>query len=80
MLEGCPYIYKRSSNVIRLYKMQPESRTNRSIKMDSKLIALFEVKFLSRDKVIHIPYRILYICTCFLMAPLVGTPMIPGNS
>ena len=52
--------------------------------MDPKGIALFEVKLLSRDKALHIPYNIhvhfliiyMYICTCFTMIPLVTANIV----
>ena len=38
--------------------MLPESGGKRGIKIEAKRIALLEVKLLSRDKVIYIPYKI----------------------
>ena len=40
------------------FKMPPDSFGKRDIKMDPKRNALFEVKLLSRDKVIHIHRKI----------------------
>ena len=38
--------------------MPPESCVKRGVKMDPKRIVLFEVKLVSRDKMIYIPYKL----------------------
>ena len=57
----------------------------RDIKMDPKRNALFEVKLLSRDKVIHIHCKMHmlmfhYDITCVTASIVWRKPMIPGNS
>ena len=53
------FIHKLSNNKSSLYvKMLPESGGRRGNKMDPKRDALFEVKLLSCDKGVHIPYKI----------------------
>ena len=46
--------------------MLPESCEKRDIKSDPKRIALFDVKLLSRDKAIHIPYQIYSLVYLFI--------------
>ena len=64
--------------------MPPESCGKRCITIDAKRIALFEVKLLSRDKVMYTPYKLTMLFSLWrhlwLQTSAEENPMIPGNS